>query len=705
MQSLNPHSCSLSSWRTSAINETVISFCSFNLPIFRQQTGRRTRRLLVSSRQGRQPKRRNRLREKLLPKKDQLSRVLEVMTPELQPEKAQSRLNGPDGDRIGEVKTRLLDDSLLCEGSRKEDSELWNKLENWVDQYRKDSDVWGLGSAPIFTIYKDGDGNVVRVSLDEKEILRRNQSASMSMKPKVQKEDLNAKVSRAKLIAKEIESGEFMVPEDSTIAKIVVDGMSSSSLSSSSYVDGFHLLKPGGKTVTAINPRNFLPLIVGFLLIWVVKKFLFTSGRTEISMEEKEMLRRKLKSRMEMGMAEQGTVEIVNDVPELQAGSDKRPSLDRDELMKNIRLKTSSESHVYESRKLLEQVHELEQEEQQIESDSLFLPSTAGNQFPGLQLDEASDDERKVPLDAAHLDPGSSIEKRSTGFKPRVIVSLSEARKYLTQKSLASIGRAEVDFLSHLNLAHAQDREDSENFDRSSLVPSVGCLSPVDDGKPEMANPNSDVVSHGNLIGEDRCKTSVDSLEIYDRQKEHQEVCGDLDSSSGSSDPENDDSQAGAQLVQDETSWVEKNFQKFDPIIQKIGTGFQENYLSAREKAKEQQAPLVELSKITLDEVEFEWMNDEDLREIVFKVRDNELAGKDPFHLMGPNEKDAFFSGLERKAEKVNAKMSALHEYLHSKIENIDYGIGITFSQDLVILPFLLIDLYLIYFCRWHKHA
>ena len=31
------------------------------------------------------------------------------------------------------------------------ESVLWNKLENWVDQYKKDVEYWGVGSGPIFT--------------------------------------------------------------------------------------------------------------------------------------------------------------------------------------------------------------------------------------------------------------------------------------------------------------------------------------------------------------------------------------------------------------------------------------------------------------------------------------------------------------------------------------------------------------------------
>ncbi|XP_038984973.1 uncharacterized protein LOC103702587 [Phoenix dactylifera] len=135
-----------------------------------------------------------------------------------------------------------------------------------------------------------------------------------------------------------------------------------------------------------------------------------------------------------------------------------------------------------------------------------------------------------------------------------------------------------------------------------------------------------------------------------------------------------------------ENSWVNKNFQEFDPVIKKIGVGFKENYMVAKEKVKEQQGLSADISELGLmeEDEELEWMNDEHLREIVFQVRQNELAGRDPFHLMDPDDKHTFFEGLERKAEKVNEKLLGLHEWVHSRIENLDYGAdGISLDDPL----------------------
>ncbi|KAK8959330.1 hypothetical protein KSP40_PGU020844 [Platanthera guangdongensis] len=123
-------------------------------------------------------------------------------------------------------------------------------------------------------------------------------------------------------------------------------------------------------------------------------------------------------------------------------------------------------------------------------------------------------------------------------------------------------------------------------------------------------------------------------------------------------------------------NWVEDNFQQFDSIIEKIGIGFQDNYMLAKIKAQENPLSSVEIGKLSLwgEDKELEWMKDENLLESVFQVRENELAGRGPFYSMDAEDQQAFFHGLDRKVEKVNKKLAGVHEWTHSKIENLDYG-------------------------------
>lgn len=123
-------------------------------------------------------------------------------------------------------------------------------------------------------------------------------------------------------------------------------------------------------------------------------------------------------------------------------------------------------------------------------------------------------------------------------------------------------------------------------------------------------------------------------------------------------------------------NWLEKNFHEIEPIFKKIGVGFRDNYMVTKEKTNDGMKLRADMSQLLPDEddSELEWMEDERLREIVFKVRDNEISGRDPFHLMDDEEKLAFFSGLEKKVEQENAKLLNLHEWVHSNIENLNYG-------------------------------
>lgn len=125
-------------------------------------------------------------------------------------------------------------------------------------------------------------------------------------------------------------------------------------------------------------------------------------------------------------------------------------------------------------------------------------------------------------------------------------------------------------------------------------------------------------------------------------------------------------------------NWMEKNFHNLQPVVKKIGGGFRDNYTVAREKVKQElnMNSKVIQPKPDEDDGELAWMKDDRLREIVFQVRENELAGRDPFYLMDNEDKLAFFEGLERKVDKENENLLNLHEWLHSNIENLDYGAG-----------------------------
>ncbi|KAJ1429483.1 hypothetical protein SESBI_08251 [Sesbania bispinosa] len=123
-------------------------------------------------------------------------------------------------------------------------------------------------------------------------------------------------------------------------------------------------------------------------------------------------------------------------------------------------------------------------------------------------------------------------------------------------------------------------------------------------------------------------------------------------------------------------NWLEKNFHEVEPIIKKIRAGFRDNYMVAKERVDQPLDIPTEMESLGVveDGGELDWMQNDHLRDIVFRVRENELSGRDPFYLINDEDKEAFFRGLEKKVEQENKKLSHIHEWLHSNIENLDYG-------------------------------
>ncbi|CAK9863838.1 unnamed protein product [Sphagnum jensenii] len=71
------------------------------------------------------------------------------------------------------------------------------------------------------------------------------------------------------------------------------------------------------------------------------------------------------------------------------------------------------------------------------------------------------------------------------------------------------------------------------------------------------------------------------------------------------------------------------------------------------------------------EQEEQEWMRDEVLKAIVFKVRDNEQAGRESFHGLDSKEEMLFFKGLERKFEREGEMVKT---WIQERVENLDYG-------------------------------
>ncbi|KAK4339405.1 hypothetical protein RND71_040867 [Anisodus tanguticus] len=226
-------------------------------------------------------------------------------------------------ESVKELKTKALGESVL-----------WNKLEGWVEQYKKDTEFWGIGTAPIFTVFQDSEGKVKRVVVNEDEILKRSRiDPTLYRNATIEEhEDVKAKISLAEVLAREMESGKILLPKNSSVAKFLVSGEKSNTANRLSTFT----LNPN---VTKKLPRVGFVLFCGFFFIWTVKRMFVTGkdGEEEYSRLEKEMLRRKMKARKERDKTVKGEVEVIQGTKEPDNMFLQKPRLDKQEMMSSIK--------------------------------------------------------------------------------------------------------------------------------------------------------------------------------------------------------------------------------------------------------------------------------------------------------------------------------------------------------------------------------
>ncbi|GMH00412.1 hypothetical protein Nepgr_002251 [Nepenthes gracilis] len=736
---------------------------------------------------------------------------------------------GEQGSESSQVNEIVPGDNL-AHPKRFSESKLWDKLDSWVEQNKQDIDSWGVGSSPIFTVLQNSYGNVKRVVVDEDEILRRS-----GLEPAYYREqigfvdfsEVNSKISNAKVLAGEIECGKYVLPKNSSVAKFVISGDEKSR-----FVNGIDSILTQPTLVSTVSKLGIASCCV-FLFVWAVKKVLhMRSGNTEFTRLEKEMIRRKKKSRMEKEKLKKGSVEVVQNLVKPLKLITERPKLSKDELMNSIKkakaaknelamldispnqetISIDMDCRIQEIRRMARRTRKVErgehspiagdeEREQLTSKDSSSQIEAVGHNgeeimdFPipvgasktsgvddvietavlddpkndhanfsgetvyagnmGLQLKNAksshdslnlldSKKEVKSPnISSSHLSLSKKVVLRT---KPRVILSVNEAREYLSQKHgkqvideksrfsdvhEESIAMGEIKKIEGLNNDVSQ-RLDDAMVDLSGLS-GISDPSPAVNACEDSHLKENESLSTGifglnretqittvqeasaSVLGSTDCSI-VDTerrLEIVEKVNEtfkllgSGEMSGLIPTGSGleericipveKDDQENfgENSEAGV-LLPDNASegsekdaiisevqpfvnkekWLEKNFHELEPVVEKIGAGFRDSYKAAREKLNQELDGRLDYAKLgsIVARTELEWMNDDKLREIVLKVRDNELSGQDPFHLVDAEDKIAFFKGLETIVEKENKKLSALHEWLHSNIENLDYG-------------------------------
>ncbi|CAI8607680.1 unnamed protein product [Vicia faba] len=246
---------------------------------------------------------------------------------------------------------------------------------------------------------------------------------------------------------------------------------------------------------------------------------------------------------------------------------------------------------------------------------------------------------------------------KDSDVEPSIEHRLEELQKCETTLDLEVIGTGteasiSVDKSFHeVELTIKQNRSDTLNM--------------IPDSRPDL-NPSEDSDEKDNKFSQ----TKIDNIKDADVKP----GVGNPQNSETNSDYEVNGDRRKKRFSGKTENWLETNFHEVEPIIKQIRAGFRDNYAVAKERVDQTLDIPTEAESLGEDGGELDWMQNDHLRDIVFRVRDNELSGREPFHLMNDEDKEAFFEGLEKKVVKENKKLSHLHEWLHSNIENLDYG-------------------------------
>ncbi|KAK4769671.1 hypothetical protein SAY87_030203 [Trapa incisa] len=701
-----------------------------------------SRNLTVSAHFARRNGRRNYLRKKLI--EDNKVRIDYPYHRPDQNSEVQKFDEIPEGNVIREIESTSFSDGNI-EGTKRRpwgESVLWNKLESWVDQYKKDVELWGVGRGLIFTIFQDSDGNVQRVTINEDEILKRSGVVSKNSN------DVSLKILRAKSLAREIENGNNVIPMNSSVAKFVVSDKKS----------GFLHMIQDFRLHPSLNPNILISgrvLFCGLIVIWALKFLVsFRKREVEYTQLEKEMVRRKVKSREEREMKGNYHLEVVPEVSESPFVFTERPMLNMEELMKNIRQGDSSNSELVlldhdaiskngealEVQAKVEEIREMARRVREIEAngraqvegsvDDAWSPEkelngrdvtegfpegisdsiktgnghsgdkpvngTEVNGFPDNVLREGNKKVRDfsaldsdAPSDIRHMehnaregkekpspsDPEDVIKpsdplENELRRKPRIIHSVKEARAYLSnmseQRERDPENPSETESETVLSLDGINGNRKIEKFIIDNQMPEANVNASGETYDPRNVQTHMDDVA----------AIMIDSLVLKDNGSASSEELDRINDVNIPQGNNTDCSSTSAKQSVKNENWIEKNFDEVEPIVKKIGAGFRDCYVDAREKVNQNLEVASEMSQLGIaeDDDELEWMKDDNLREIVFQVRENELTGRDPFYSMDASDKHAFFEGLEKKVVKENQKLQKLHEFLHSNIENLSYG-------------------------------
>ncbi|KAK9061968.1 hypothetical protein SSX86_019152 [Deinandra increscens subsp. villosa] len=464
--------------------------------------------------------------------------------------------------------------------------------------------------------------------------------------------------------------------------------------------------------------RVGVSVFCGFLMFLAFNNFFRNQkgddDKEENSSLEKEMLRRKIKARNRMAK-ENSVVEVIQDSKEPQVFKG-RPQLDKEELM--VKVKALDDGKIQEIRAMARHARKIESNGEGIDTEpdgSLDVPPPQTDVSSGLGIQGVGNSSDVLGLDVPNINDIVAQGKGSNSFDTEKLVETKSVR---VKSSIISSGKEATEYF------HKKEKKQEPQSNSLHEVPKRASNEDVGNSSDVLG---LDVPNNNDIVAQGKGSNSFDTEKLFETKsvkakssiissvKEAREYLhkkekkqepqsnslhevpkrasnedvfgnrtpqswkntsvggnGDVLINNNSKDEHDKGSDVDLGRAKRE-KWMEDNFHELEPLVEKIRGGFRNNYMVAREKVKEDVNLVLELERDE-DESELEWMKDEKLREIVFQVRENELMGRDPFYLMDTQDKALFFKGLEKKVENINEKLGHLHEYLHSNIENLDYG-------------------------------
>ncbi|KAJ7295664.1 hypothetical protein O6H91_Y172000 [Diphasiastrum complanatum] len=247
--------------------------------------------------------------------------------------------------------------------------------------------------------------------------------------------------------------------------------------------------------------------------------------------------------------------------------------------------------------------------------------------------------------------------------KPRVIFSVEEAKARLAAKK----GKTNDENLlqkstarpSHIKAKHVQKLK-SEHDDADDFLPQKQISGQEGDPRTFVESPRNGAVLGANFVNQQLDEGKIGESNLPFKKQP-------VISSSGS----------GSSTIQDQQQ--KAKYQQVKDHLQNVKLGSPGRAFKSNQKAteveeafrKQETGKAPGASEKLHKEEQFTWMKDDVLREIVFKVRANEHAGKDPFHGLGSEEQFLFFKGLEKKFEQEEERVK---HRIKERVDNLDNG-------------------------------